>query len=66
MHSYLPNAQINLQSNFNFEKLVKHETPLCSFAKGGLKVGENNSQRCEISCASLSIKWTSKSIKGPK
>ena len=41
MHSYLPNALINLRLNFNFEKLVKCETPLCSFAKVGLKVGEN-------------------------
>ena len=39
-HSYLPNAQKNLQSNFNSEKLVKSETPLCCFAKVGLKAGE--------------------------
>ena len=44
------------------EKLVKRETLLCSFAKVGLKEGENISQRCEISCARLSIKWTSKSM----
>ena len=62
MHSYLPNAPINLQLNFNFEKLVKRETSLCSFAKVGLKVGESISQRHEISCARLSIKWTSKSM----
>ena len=37
MHSYLPNAQINLRSNFNSEKLVKSETLLCGFAKVGLK-----------------------------
>ena len=37
MHSYLPNVQINLRSNFNSEKLVKSETPLCCFAKVGLK-----------------------------
>ena len=41
MHSHLPNAPINLRLNFNFEKLVKHETSLCSFVKVGLKVGEN-------------------------
>ena len=41
MHSYLPNSPINLRLNFNFEKLVKHETPLCNFAKVGLKGGEN-------------------------
>ena len=62
MHSYLPNAQINLRSNFNSEKLVKSETPLCSFYKVGLKVGENVLQRREKSCASLCIKWTSKSM----
>ena len=62
MHSYLPNAQINLRSNFNSEKLVKSETPFCCFTKVGLKVGENILQRCESSCARLPIKWTSKSM----
>ena len=66
MDSYLPNAPINLRLNFNFEKLVKRETPLCGFPKVGLKGGENILEGIEISCASLSIKWTSKSIKGPK
>ena len=55
MHSYLPNSPINLRLNFNFEKLVKHETSLCSFAKVGLKAGENIAQHREISWASLSI-----------
>ena len=41
IHSHLPNAPINLRLNFNFEKLVKRETPLCSFAKVGIKGGEN-------------------------
>ena len=63
MHSYLPNAQINLRSNFNSGKLVKSETPLCCFAKVGLKEGENILEGREISCASLSIKWTSKSMR---
>ena len=62
MHSYLPNAQRNLQSNFNSEKLVKSEIPLCCFAKVGLKAGENILERRESSCASFSIKWTSKSM----
>ena len=62
MHSYLPNALINKRLNFNFEKLVKCETPLSSFAKVGLKGGENISQHRENLCASLSIKWTSKSM----
>ena len=48
MHSYLPNALINPRSNFNSEKLVKSETPLCCFAKVGLKAGENISQRHEV------------------
>ena len=41
MHSYFPNADLNLWLNFNFEKLVERETSLCGFAKVGLKGGEN-------------------------
>ena len=41
MHSYLPNAPINLRLNFSFEKLIKRETPLRGFAKVWLKGGEN-------------------------
>ena len=55
MHSYLPNAPINLRLNFNFEKLVKHETLLCSFAKVGLKVVKifwNVSKVCMHDCSS--------------
>ena len=63
MHSYLPNAQINLRSNFNSEKLVKSETPLCYFARVGPKAGENISQRHESSFEIFSIKWTSKSMR---
>ena len=63
MHSFLLDALINLRLNFNFEKLVKRETLLCIFAKVGLKAGENISQHHEISCATLSIKWTSKSVR---
>ena len=40
MHSYFPNADLNLGLNFNFEKLVKRETSLCGFAKVELKGGE--------------------------
>ena len=32
VHCYLPNAKMNLRSNFNFEKLVKTETLLYGFA----------------------------------
>ena len=62
MLPFLPNGHLNLRSNFNSEKLVKSETPLCCFTKVGLKTGENISQRHESSCASLYIKWTSKSM----
>ena len=41
MQSYLPNVRINLRWNFSFEKLFKRETPLHSFVKVWLKVGEN-------------------------
>ena len=40
MHSYFPNADLNLWLNFNFEKLVKRETSFCGFAKVGIKGGE--------------------------
>ena len=60
MHSYLRNAQINLQSNFNSEKLVKSETPLCGFAKVGPKEGENILEHRESFLARLSMRWVSK------
>ena len=37
VHCYLPNAQINLWSNFNSKKLVKSETRLYGFAEVGIK-----------------------------
>ena len=37
VHWYLPNAKINLQSNFIFEKLVKSQTLLYGFSKVGIK-----------------------------
>ena len=60
MHSYLPNALINLRLNFNFEKLVKRETPLCGFAKVGLKGVENILECLKRLHACLFIKWASK------
>ena len=33
VHCYIPNAKINLRSNFNSEKLVKSETLLYGFAE---------------------------------
>ena len=60
--SYLPNAHLNLQSNFNIKKFVKSETPSCGFAKVGVTRGENRSKRCESWSAQLPIKWASKSI----
>ena len=40
LQCYLPNAKINLQSNFNSEKLVKSETLLYGVAEVGIKGGE--------------------------
>ena len=40
VHCYLPNAKINLRSNFNFEKLVKSETLFYGFAEVGIKGDE--------------------------
>ena len=40
VHYYLPNAKINLRSNFNSEKLVKIATRLYGFAEVGIKGGE--------------------------
>ena len=62
MYSYLQNGPINLQLNFNFEKLVKRETPLCGFAKVGLKAGENIFECLKSLHALLFIKWASKSM----
>ena len=62
VHTYLPNVQINLRSNFNSEKLIKSETPLCGFSKVGLKGGGNIPEHHEILRARLSIRWASKSM----
>ena len=62
VHSYLPNAHLNLGSNFNLKKFVNSETPLCGFAKIRVTRGENSSKRRESWCARLSIKWASKSM----
>ena len=40
VHFYLPNANINLWSNFNSEKLVKSETLLYGLDEVGIKGGE--------------------------
>ena len=47
MHSYLPNAPINLRLTFSFEKLLKRETPLRGFAKVWLKGGGNGFEKLE-------------------
>ena len=60
MHSYFPNADLNLSSNFNFEKLVKRETSLCGFAKVGVKGRENILECLKRLHACLSIKLASK------
>ena len=60
MRYYFPNAYLNLRLNFNFEKLVKRETPLCGFAKVGLKGDENILECLKILHAHLLIKLLSK------
>ena len=60
MHSYFPNADLNLGLNFNFEKLLKRETSLCSFAKVRLKPGENILECLKSLHARLLIKLASK------
>ena len=60
MHSYVPNAPINLQLNFSFDKLLKCETPLRGFAKVWLKRGENILDCLKSLHACLFIKWASK------
>ena len=60
MHSYLPNAPINLRLNFSFEKLLKRETLLRDFAKVWLKGGENILESLKSLHACLFIKWASK------
>ena len=60
MHSSFPNAGLNLLLNFNFEKLLKRETSLCSFAKVGRKRGENILECLKSLHARLLIKLASK------
>ena len=60
MHSYFPNADLNLWLNVNFEKLVKRETLLCDFAKVGLKGGENILECLKSLRARLLMKLASK------
>ena len=60
VHFYIPNAQINLRSNFNSEKLVKSETSLCSFVKLRPKGGENILERQKNMLARISLNWVSK------
>ena len=50
MHSYFPNADLNLSLNFNFEKLVKRETSLCGFAKVGMKGGKYFGMSQKFAC----------------
>ena len=55
MHSYLPNGHLNIQSNFNSDKMVKSETSSCVLTKVALKGSENSSEHRENWCASLFI-----------
>ena len=60
MHSYFPNAELNLWLNFNFEKLNKRETSLCGFTKVGLKGDENILECLKSLHARLLIELASK------
>ena len=60
MHSYFPNADLNLGLNFNFEKLVKREALLCGFSKVSLKGGENILECLKSLHARLLIELASK------
>ena len=62
MHSYLPNAHLNLWLNFNSKKVFKSETPLSGFTKVGVKGRENSLECHESWSACFSIKWASKSM----
>ena len=62
VHAYHPNVHETIWSNFNFEKFVKSETLSCSFAKDGVRGGENSSEHHESWSARLFIKWASKSM----
>ena len=55
MHSYLPRGHLNLQSNFNSEKLVKSETLSCALTKVALKGSENSLEHQESWRACLFI-----------
>ena len=55
MHSYLPNGHLNLQSNFNSEKMVKSETSSSILTKVALKGSENSSEHRESWLACLFI-----------
>ena len=62
MHACLSNGHPNQSSSFNFEKLVKSETPSCSFVRVWLKAAENSSEHRESWHALLSSLCASKSI----
>ena len=64
VHYYLPNAHLNLRSNFNFNKLVKSETPSCSFTKVGVKGRETSSEHPESWSAYFSSIFARVGIKG--
>ena len=70
MHSYFPNADLNLWLNFNFEKLLKRETSLCGLLRlrlKGVKIFWNVSKVCMHACWSnwhpnLWSNWNSKKL----
>ena len=60
MYACSSNGNPNLCSNLNSKKLLKSETPSCSFDRVGLKGGQNSSKRRESWRACLSIQYASK------
>ena len=47
VHVFISNGHPNLSSNFNYENLVKMETPSFDSAKAWLKGGENGFEKLE-------------------
>ena len=61
MHSYLPNAHLNIWSYFNSKKLVKQKTLSCAFTKVALKGSEIAWNVAKVSVYTCLLKWVPKS-----
>ena len=62
VNASLSNGYPNPLSSFNYEKLVKSETPSYNFVRVWLKEAENSSEHHESWCTLLPSKCASKSI----